>query len=202
MSLTTDQDVELLEAYTDGELSPPEKEALEARLAVEPQLRALLESLRGERGLRSEVWRSFEPDDSVVKQLVARVHARVDRNTNWAARLNRLRPVSAAAACILIGFLVGRVAYRGEPGTPGVPTGPMSVVQMPPSAGGVTAAGVAPPRAATQFRVVDAHNQPVTVQPFNSAEEAQQFVEDLNQWYRQMEDIRSGRNRAPTSGSF
>lgn len=199
MSLTTDQDVELLEAYTDGELPSPAREALEDRLAAEPQLRALLESLRSERALRSEVWKSFQPNDSVVEHLVARVHASVDRRTNWAARLNRLRPVSAAAACILIGFLVGRVAYRSDLGTPGVPTGPMSVVQIPPTAGGVTVAGFGP-RATTQFRVVDANNQPVTVQPFNSAQEAQQFVEDLNQWYRRMEQTRRG--RGPTSGSF
>ena len=78
----------------------------------------------------------------------------------------------------------------------------MSVVQMPPSAGGVTAAGVFRGTAVTQYRVVDATNQPLTVQPFNSKAEAQQFIEDLDQWYRQMEEIRSGKRRAPNSGSF
>ena len=101
----------------------------------------------------------------------------------------------------MIGLLVGRVAYRGEADAPAIPSGPMSVVQMPASAGGVTAAGVAP-RAMTQYRVVDAANQPVTVQPFNSEAEAQQFIEDLDQWQRQMEEIRSGRKRFPDNGSF
>ena len=198
MSLTTDQDLELLEAFADGELGQQDEQALRARLASEPQLAALLEAVRADRAVRAQVFRSFEPDDATVERLISRVHGSVDRNTTWAARLSKLRVASSAAACVLIGLLIGRVAYRTPPASTNVPSGPMSVVQVPPSQGapgGVTNVPV-------QFRIVDANNQPVTLQPFNSAREAQEFIEDLRRWEQRQEQIRRGEGTAPTIESF
>jgi hypothetical protein len=110
---------------------------------------------------------------------------------------------------VLIGFLIGRVAHR--PGDGGVggggvasgrPSGQLNVVQVPQGQmppGGVTNVNNAPP---VQFRIVDANNQSVTLQPFNSAREAQEFIDAWHRWVRQQEQIRSGGGTAPTVESF
>ena len=96
-----------------------------------------MDSLRGDRAVRAEVWKTFEPTTQQVERLVQRVHASVDRNSIWAARLGKLRVVSSAAACILVGFLIGRVANRPGDATvggglaSGRPPGQLNVVQVP-----------------------------------------------------------------------
>ena len=200
MSLTTDHDLELLEAFADGELGEQDDQALRARLASEPQLGALLEAVRADRAVRAQVFTSFEPNDAAVERLIARIHGSVNRNTMWAARLSKLRVATSAAACVMIGLLIGRVAYRTPPASTNVPSGPMSVVEVPPSQG--SAGGVTNVNAPVQFRIVDANNQPVTLQPFNSAREAQEFIEDLRRWEQRQEQIRRGEGTAPTIESF
>src|SRR5215813_11351804 len=106
MSLSDDQ-IELLECYIDGELPANDEDALRRRLESEPLLASALESLRQERQTRMAVWQGCEPSEASVKRLIAKVGAAVDRHNVWAYRLARYRIPFAAAACILIGFTVG-----------------------------------------------------------------------------------------------
>ncbi len=68
-----DRDLEMLSAYLDGELRPSEKDALEARLARDETLRAVLDELRANRLLlrqapRLKAPRSFTLDPAVFGQ--------------------------------------------------------------------------------------------------------------------------------------
>src|SRR4051812_43662603 len=128
MMSMTDQDLELLEAYVDGELSGADEEELRRRLDAEPALAAALETLRAEAHVRSQVWKGYEPDEAAVRRLISRVDASVDRNTIWAHRLSKIRTYGSAAACIVVGVLIGRVTFSsGHNNTPPSVTNPIRV---------------------------------------------------------------------------
>src|SRR5436190_17786800 len=102
----TDQQLEMLEAYLDGELPAEQEAACRRQIEAETELSAALDALRAEHDSRVVVWSSYEPSDAAVARLIERVEAAVDRHNVWAYRLARWRIPSAAAACILVGFLV------------------------------------------------------------------------------------------------
>jgi hypothetical protein len=190
MPVVSEQDLEQLEAYVDGELSTTEEDALRARLQAEPILAEAMKRVRADREIRMAVWRSFEPNEAAVQRLVARVDAAVDRNTNWSYKLSTLRRVSAAAACIVLGVLIGRVGNQNT-GMPGVPVGHLA------GGGGNTTGGNG--RGATfvnnnpiEFPIVNEQGQPVGVQRFQTQREAQDFFEELNRFHRLQEQIRNG----------
>ena len=123
MAVTDDQ-LEMLEAYLDGELPAEQEGALLARLAAEPELAAAMDSIRAERDVRSAVWQACEPDDNSVQRLVMKVEAAVDRDAVWARRYAKWRIPSAVAASIVLGFFVGaawmghgKPAPLGDPGS-------------------------------------------------------------------------------------
>src|SRR5438876_400975 len=146
MSVIDDQ-LELLEAYIDGELPASEEDALRRRLESEPVLSSALDALRQERDVRTAVWKTFEPNPTTVERLIARVDRAVDRHNAWAYRIARYRIPFAAAACILIGFFVGwigrggpaSIAPNGDPVAevihPGNPVPNVPVVPAPPNTG-------------------------------------------------------------------
>src|SRR5215207_3961398 len=96
----TENDLELLETYLDGELSTDEAAALRERVGASEELSGALEMLRAERATRGVVWRSFEPSALEVDRLADRlersigqpVHPLLDR----VIRIGRV--VTAAAA--------------------------------------------------------------------------------------------------------
>jgi anti-sigma factor RsiW len=120
----TPADLELLEVYLDGELGGPETAAVAQRLSTDPLLASTLADLRAQRALRAAVWTALEPDTRAADQLVWRVRgaAAEHRHQSTAAtsavrsparlRQNTLavaRWVAAAAACVVIGFSIGRI---------------------------------------------------------------------------------------------
>ena len=117
----SESDLELLETYLDGELADAEANAVRERLRGEPLLASALAALRDERQLRAALWAQMEPSAASVQTLMARVENKVDDHWMWASRLYKLKMVSAAAACILVGFIVGRVGKTtDQPGPGGV----------------------------------------------------------------------------------
>src|SRR5688500_1263958 len=110
MPVVSEQDIEQLEAYVDGELSTTEEDALRARLAVEPILAEAMKRVRVDRDIRMAVWKGYEPIEASVARLVAKVDAAVGRETSWSYRISTFRRVAAAAACIVLGVLIGRTA--------------------------------------------------------------------------------------------
>lgn len=191
MSLSDDQ-IELLESYIDGELPAGDEDALRRRLEGEPALASALESLRQERDLRSAVWQSCEPSETSVKRLIARVDAAVDRHNAWAYRISRYRIPFAAAACIIVGFMVGYVGRGPQPANLGsggdaVASAP-NVVQQPAVAGIATVSN--PLDQPVDLPIVNEYGQQVAMQHFNTRREADKFIDDLNRWQKTQEQIK------------
>src|SRR4051812_37278011 len=115
MSLLSDEQLELLESYIDGELPAEDEDALRRRLETEPALAGALEGLRSERDVRMQVWASYEPTQASVQRVVAHVGQRIDQHNAWAYRLSHWRVPLATAACILIGFGVGWIGRGSSP---------------------------------------------------------------------------------------
>src|SRR5688572_6094669 len=168
----SDADLELLETYLDGELPRAEGDALIDRLRTEPALAGAIETLKSERATRAVVWQSYEPSQASVDQLVDRVERKVDNHWQWAKRLSRLRFVSGAAACIVVGVLMGYLGRgQNQPGSP------------PPQ--GTLVSNQAGPSLATGPVIVPIYNeygQVVAYQQFDTATEANSFVEEMRQF--------------------
>jgi len=149
--------------------------------------------------VRTALWASYAPSEAQVGRLIDRVDHAIDRQTIWAYRLSRLRVGSAAAACIMVGLLVGRMTFgtRGSAlpisnSTAAVPSVTTVNNQLP-------APNTAPP---VQVRILDGNGQPITNQLFNSVDEAKQFFEDLKQWQAQQEQIKNGGGQIPSTEHF
>jgi anti-sigma factor RsiW len=187
MPVVTEQDLEQLEAYVDGELTTTDEDALRARLQAEPILAEAMRRVRADRDIRLAVWKGYEPNEASVARLVAKVDAAVDRNTNWSYKLSNLKRVSAAAACIVLGVLIGRVGNQGA-------VMPNSPVAHLPGGGGVPGGGRGPTMVSNpiEFPIVNEQGQPVGVQRFQTMREAQEFLEELSRFHRMQEQIRNG----------
>jgi anti-sigma factor RsiW len=206
----TDEQLEKLEAYMDGELPAEQEGELLRQLAGEPELAAAMAALRAQRDGRNAVWHSFEPDDAAVQRVMMRIESAIDRHNVWAHRLARWRIPSAAAACILLGFLFGWVGRSTTPQDSNAVGGAMLVSQAPqPSAQGGTVQPNLPnpnlttvnnqitrtaPAAAAPVKlpIVDEYGRQVGVQEFRSVEEATRFVDDLNRWQHAQEKVING----------
>jgi len=108
----TDTDLELLESYLDDELAPRELEALRQRLSSEPALASAMDELRAEREMRQSFFASCEPDDARVERLLLAVNKSVTQEIVWSGRSRSLGWIGGLAACLLVGFGVGR-GFRG-----------------------------------------------------------------------------------------
>ena len=73
------RDVELLSAYLDGRLSPPESLQLESRLSSEPQLRATMDDLGTARGLLRQLPQRRVPRNFTLTPKMAGLKAPVPR---------------------------------------------------------------------------------------------------------------------------
>ena len=179
MSLS-DSDLEQLESHLDGELSVAEDEALRDRMNIEPELATMLETLRAERDARRASFVAMEPDDATVERFnrhTSREIQRIDRETFWKNTASRLRVVAAAAACLVIGFSVGRIADSG-------------VLDRQP--GQNVAAAADPAKPFVEVLLTDEGGQQLGVQRFTSHDDARQFItecERVRQRQQRMEDV-------------
>ena len=64
----SEQDLELLETYLDGELSGSEVDALIDRLRTDPALATAMETAKAERQVRMAIWTSCEPIPSSLSR--------------------------------------------------------------------------------------------------------------------------------------
>jgi hypothetical protein len=185
MPVVSEQDLEQLEAYVDGEMSTTEEDVLRARLQAEPMLAEAMRRVRADRDTRMAVWKGYEPNEASVARLVANVDAAVDRSTSWVYTLRNLRRVSAAAACIVLGVLIGRAGNDAG----GMMPGGNTVATVP---GGPRGQGPTMVSNPIEFPIVNEQGQAVGVQRFQSIREAQEFIEELNRVHRLREQIRNG----------
>ncbi|MGB7158272.1 MAG: hypothetical protein WBD40_09420 [Tepidisphaeraceae bacterium] len=194
MSLS-DADLELLENHLDGELTSAEDEALRDRMNVEPELAATLQTLRAERADRRMTFCAMEPDDKAVERFNAaatREIQRLERESFWQRTSKRLRIFSAAAACLVIGFSVGRIANSGV-----LDRKPGEVNEM------VAGANPAANPAAKTVEVVltDDSGKEIGVQRFNSPERAREFINDVDRWQNRQQQLNDSQV-VPVSDNF
>jgi anti-sigma factor RsiW len=199
----SDSELEQLEAYLDGELPADEEEALRGRIEADAALSAALEALTAERSVRASAYRSFEPTDAVTRRVVMRVEAAVDRQRVWSRRLSKLRIASAAAACILLGFLIGRTD-RGA-GTAQPDLFVRSGTQQNPAISPQPGRGVAAPAGPTvvSLPIRDQHGNVLGYQKFDSPQRANEFIEDITRLQqRQQQQLQNGNLTYTSDGKF
>lgn len=107
MNVVSDQDLELLEQYLDGALSPEETLRVEARLSDESELADALNELDDERTARAKVWSSLEPTQAQADKFAAKVRTAARRENLWGRVGHAARFGTAAAACLLLGVFIG-----------------------------------------------------------------------------------------------
>lgn len=177
----SDNDLELLEMWLDGELSAEESLALTARLESEPALAGALKQLRAERALRQPFWDSLQTDPASAEAVIGRVQASMDRRRVWSMQVRWMSAVASAAACLVVGLMIGRFLLAPAPTTPAGNSA--SVAQnsnkTDPDQGKIEFVGSTIP-GPYEVQLADPTGRIIGVQHFNSLEEARQFTEDVN----------------------
>lgn len=173
----SESDFEMLEGYLDDALEMGEVELLRARLESDVELAATLEQVRGERAGRRAFFELLEPSDAAVARFTARVGASIRGRRRFALVLRAGRYVTAAAACLAIGFFArgwfdhspSKLVVDGKPGS--VKVEKIEVYQV---------------------TLRDESGKVVGVQKFNSIEKAREFAADLNRWQSRSARLASG----------
>ena len=106
----SEQDIEIVEEWLDGELTPQQVEALRSRLSAEPQLAEAADRLRSDKQLRCQLFQAFEPSQAEIERLVGAVRRDVRKEELWGSRLRTLSRVSGIAASIGAVFFVGWIS--------------------------------------------------------------------------------------------
>jgi hypothetical protein len=190
----SDEDIQLLESYLDDALTEPQIEALRQRLASEPALAQELVELRSERSLRQSFFQELEPPEAATDDLMNRVRASVQRQEIFGRQLRGLRLVGAAAACLVIGFTVGRFREGPILERPGSAVVDSTPVLTPGASGQIEFVGTAPRtvlpgdalnRPFYRVALTDDSGRTTAVQQFNSIDEARRFTEQVNHQARQ-----------------
>lgn len=172
--MVSEQDIESLDMYLDGELDDSAQAAVLRRLASEPEISQTFAQLEAHRALRMQVWKICEPTVDNSERWIVAVHARRQRH-NWIVSiLDYRQQIAAAAACIAV-FLMGwnwganAGAYRM---TPNAIRGaqPVRFVTQQPLQG---------QRPAIEVRVTDASGNLIDRKLFNTLEEAQRYTEQI-----------------------
>jgi hypothetical protein len=188
-----DTDLELLEQHLDGATTPDQDAQIARRLTEDADLAIAFDQLRAERATRRQALASLEPTDAQVQSFLDRFDvARMSvRPRIQVARY--LRYVSAVAACLLVGFVVGAM-NRG-----GTNTGPGGAVLTTPV---VTGNPNQPPAVQNnprdtfyQVPLTDENGRVVAIQRFKSLDEARAFVEDINRWQQKQKQAANGEVR-------
>lgn len=172
----SENDLELLENLLDGELSGVEAKALHNRMADEPALAAAMESLRTDRSLRRAVWKNLEPDETAVEHVISGVRVAVSRREKTLSMVRGLRWASAAAACIIVGFLAGQLNRQSAPQQV-IGASSQAVTSIPSN-------NENNPGQSGPFRVAltDGAGKIIAVQNFGSLDEAREFNQDFDRW--------------------
>lgn len=107
----TEQDLETLEVWLDGELPELQADALRQRLSAEPELAQTLDRLRGERKIRAAAWITLEPADAEVEALVSNVRRGMRKEDLVSSRLRVVRNFSSVAAGVAVVFMAGWLSH-------------------------------------------------------------------------------------------
>jgi hypothetical protein len=194
----SENELETLELWLDGELPEDQTEALRRRLSAEPQLAEALDRLRGDRQLRTRAWQSLEPGDGEVETLVTSVRRSVRKEELLTNRLRILSRVAGLAASLAIVFTIGWVSReRIHVGSADQTTVAQSLdpsTLVPPSSAGIGSASIVydpqvPPPSMRlpgyRLALVDPRNRVIGMKEFRSAQDVQSFLDQMAQFQRQ-----------------
>lgn len=172
--MVSEQDIESLDLYLDGELDDRAQAVILRRLASEPEMSQAFAQLEAHRALRMQVWKACEPTVDNSEQWIAAIDAKRQRH-NWLITLLDYRQqIAAAAACIAV-FLMGwgwganAGAYRTMPGAIRGAQPVRFVTQQP----------LQGQRPQIEVRVTDAAGNLIDRKLFNTLEEAQRYTEEI-----------------------
>lgn len=138
----TDNDLQVLEEWLDGELTEEQGTALRQRMATEPGLAAALDRLRDERRLRSRLFTVLEPGERETDIFCTNLRREIRREDVWASRVRGMRKIASLAAMITVVFMAGwisreRLTTAGSAtasnqgvGRPAIPLHPDNTPQM------------------------------------------------------------------------
>lgn len=192
---TTDDDLQIIDRFLDGELSADEVGLLRLRLATEPLLQQALDREVAARSLRTRAMARHEGDDAALSRLVAAVQRTIDRDAIRDARAPRWRTwvarAGTVAACLAMGFVAGAI-YQSDPRQPMPADAPDAVATTDPSrtplgpragaGGGVVQVSNAADRQPYQVTLRDARGEVFAVYRFDTEEQARRFASDVNTW--------------------
>jgi hypothetical protein len=167
----SERDFEMLEGYLDDALEMGEVELLRARLASDAEFAAALEDVRGERAARRMFFAALEPDDATAAKLTARFKSSINRQNRFAHVLRTGRYLTAAAACLAIGFFARGWFVHS-------PSDPVKGVLVDGHQGTLKVEKIE----IYQVTLRDESGKVVGVQKFNSIEKAREFAADLDRW--------------------
>jgi anti-sigma factor RsiW len=192
----SEHDQELLETYLDNELLGEERDQMRARLRREPALAAALEQLTRDRQLRYQAFFAMDREVAATagastEQIARSLRQAAVREVAWSNRRSIFRQLSAAAACIVVGLLVGwfgreRAEFRlADPAERGM---------RQPDISGADAVQVSNEKTLAGFNVAitDDSGRVLAQQHFNTLDEARQFSSDLLRWQTRQREMRNG----------
>ena len=189
-----ESDLELLEESLDGGLDAGASAALNVRLASDKDLAAQLVMLKSQRAIRQAALTSMEPDAASAERLIWRVRGAMHDQKSKPAQPVRVWNSwnfasfgSAAAACLMVGFLFGRVGHSGIATTqehnPGIASngGGSSLVDVKNDASSSPSQFVSMGHLPQiSVPVTNEYGQVVAWQNFDNPEQAKSFTEDLH----------------------
>jgi len=164
-------------------------------LRNEPELAEVLNGLREQRNVRASWFTSLEPDMMTQARLVQSVRKGILKQQFQSRQSNVFRYVTAAAACVVLGFVVGWGIRDQNTSAPSVGAGSNpalsgTMISSNPLNPNV---GTATPTGRGQFHVTlyDRLGRAVAVQRFDTHQQARQFTEDFAQWQRAQQQMRN-----------
>lgn len=167
--MISEQELERLESYLDGECAPEDEQALRRRLDAEPALAWELEQLRADRSARGTFFASLEADEETSARVFHNVRREIRRRQTRIVHWKRFCYGTAAAACVLAAFFAGAGWMGSSSRTGDVAASPEFKVE-----------------------IRDERGRVMAVQKFDSLERAQEFSRDLEQWQQRQERLLNG----------
>jgi hypothetical protein len=172
--MVSEQDIQTLDMYLDGELDDAAQGAVIRRLTAEPELSQTFAVLEAHRALRMHAWQACEPTVDHTERWLAAIATKRQRHLWLHSILDHRQQIAAAAACIAV-FLIGwnwgvnSGAYRMVPGTINAAQPVRFVTQQP----------LQGQRPVFEVRVTDAAGNLIERKLFNTLDEAQRYTNEI-----------------------
>jgi len=190
----SEQDLELLETYLDNELAGDEMDQIRARLKSEPALAIALEQLTRDRQLRHQVFFALDRESAATARAATESIGRslsqaAVREVTWGNRRQIFRHACAAAACIVVGLLVGWFGRERADLSARQTTIDRSV---PSNSDTMMVSNDATPGDGFNVAITDDRGRILAQQHFGTLNEARQFSNDLLRWQTRQREMRNG----------